>query len=431
VKKSRSKDSVLMKVDYELVAEVRKEKSRFNAYDQSGNKVTNWVQTGQRKKALKKGMALRRLFYKDGRPYWRMVPMSEFTTAKSTPFSAVSNFASPEAVESLTTSAPDMYTANAANVDVDGKYTPITNQADAIKFIRSSYSLKPKKVFISELKWMHLVRTILRGKNCMVVGMQGSGKTLIARTVARVTGRPYFMFNLGEASDPKSYLLGNTHFSKESGTIFYPSRFIRAIQTRGAIIHLDELSRAHPDVWNVLMSVLDYTQRYVVLDESRDNAIIQVAEGVTFIATANIGAEFTATRVLDRALTDRFTYIEIDILTKEQETELLKILYPSIAETLLAAVADIASTTRDECKGANPKVTTSMSTRLSVETAELLYDGFSLTEAAELAIYPFFSEDGGLDSERTFVRQLVQRFVDDGSSMPFGPDDMKNAPNKK
>ena len=421
-----------MQKDRELVVEVRKEKSRFNAYDTSGNKVTGWVQTGQRKKALKKGMALRRLFYKDGRPYWRLVPMSEFKKAKNTPWSSgspvSSNFKTEAAVDSLVNASPSAITSNTSVVDVDGTYVPLVNQSDVIKYIRGSYNLKPKKVFIGELKWKHLIRTVLRGKNTMVVGMQGSGKTLVARTVALVTGRPYFMFNLGEASDPKSYLLGNTHFSKETGTVFFPSRFIRAIQTRGAIIHLDELSRAHPDTWNVLMSLLDYTQRYVVLDESRENAVIQAAEGVTFIATANIGSEFTSTRVLDRALTDRFIQIEMDVLSKEQEAELLTLLFPTIDETLLGALADIAATTREELKSSTPKVTTSVSTRLTVETASLLYDGFTLSEAAELAIYPFFSEDGGLDSERTFVRQLVQRYVDDGTNMPFGPDDLNTAP---
>ena len=37
-------------------------------------------------------------------------------------------------------------------------------------------------------------------------------------------------------------------------------------------------------------------------------------------------------------------------------------------------------------------------------------------EAAEVSIFPQYTEDGGVDSERTFVKQIVQKFCDDGSS---------------
>jgi hypothetical protein len=54
-----------------------------------------------------------------------------------------------------------------------------------------------------------------------------------------------------------------------------------------------------------------------------------------------------------------------------------------------------------------------VSTRASVEMAGLIYDGFDLFEAAEISIFPFFSNDGGVDSERTYVKQLVQKYVKD------------------
>ena len=47
------------------------------------------------------------------------------------------------------------------------------------------------------------------------------------------------------------------------------------------------------------MTVLDQGQRYLRLDESTTQETIPVAEGVTFVATANIGNEYTSTRVMD------------------------------------------------------------------------------------------------------------------------------------
>ena len=43
------------------------------------------------------------------------------------------------------------------------------------------------------------------------------------------------------------------------------------------------------------------------IDEHDDSPTILVARGVSFIATANIGMEYTATRVIDRAILDRFS----------------------------------------------------------------------------------------------------------------------------
>ena len=57
-----------------------------------------------------------------------------------------------------------------------------------------------------------------------------------------------------------------------------------------------------------------------------------------------------------------------------------------------------------------------MSTRTSVEIAGLLFDGFSLLEAADITIYPQYDATGGVDSERTFVKQIVQKFISDGTS---------------
>jgi len=291
------------------------------------------------------------------------------------------------------------------------------DQQVMMNFIHNdSYGLKPETLMVSELKWKYLVRSAMRGKNIMMTGPAGCGKTMAAKSVVAALDREDFYFNLGATQDPRSTLIGNTHFSKEDGTYFSEALFVKAIQTPNAVILLDELSRAHPDAANILMTVLDEGQRYLRLDEADGSPTIKVAEGVTFIATANIGNEYTATRVLDRALMDRFIVVEMDLLNKEQEFDLLKMMFPKVETDLLDKVANIVADTRAELSNESPRISTHISTRASVEMAGLIYDGFNLLECAEVTIYPQYDDAGGLDSERTFIKQVVQKYADDGSS---------------
>ncbi len=295
---------------------------------------------------------------------------------------------------------------------------PVDNRNDEVhedveQYIKDSVALRPENLILSDLKWKYLMRSVVRGKNIMMTGPSGCGKTLAVQSVAKaLNGRPYFYFNLGATTDPRSTLIGNTHFNKEQGTYVADAFFVQAIQTENAIILMDELTRATPDAWNILITVLDENQRYLRIDERPDTPTVKVAKGVTFIATANIGAEYTSTRVLDRAMLDRFTAIvEMEPLSKDDETRLLTMTYPNLDTTLVKAIAEIAAHTRQQVKSDDPKVTTSISSRLTVEMAGIMYDGFTLAEAAEVCVYPFFSDAGGVDSERTYMKQLVQKYL--------------------
>ena len=125
---------------------------------------------------------------------------------------------------------------------------------------------------------------------------------------------------------------------------------------------------------------------------------------------------------------DRFIIVEMDVLNSDEEHGLLNYMFPHVDTDLLKSVSEIASSTRIESNSESGRITSGISTRTSVEIAGLLYDGFGLDEAAEVCVYPQFSNDGGVESERTYVKQLVQKYVNDGSDDNlFNEEEIENA----
>ena len=280
---------------------------------------------------------------------------------------------------------------------------------------------KPDDFIISDLKWKYLTRCIDKGKNLMFIGPAGTGKTQIVFKAAEALDKPIFYFNLGSTQDVRSALIGSTYF--KDGTYFEESAFVNAIKTPGAVILLDEISRANPEAWNILMPVLDVNIRKLRLDEKENSPVIDVADSVSFISTANIGFEYTSARMLDRALADRFNIVEMDILDKEEEMKLLAMKHPELNSELNEALCDISFKIRMECERENSKLSSTLSTRTLLESAEMLVDGFTIDEVAELILYPQYSNDGGVDSERIYIRQLVQKYIQKGDKEDLFTDD--------
>jgi ATP-dependent Lon protease len=238
--------------------------NRFNLVNTAGEVETDStiVSSFLRKKANKSGSAIRSHINKNGQKSFRMVDMNQYTDMLVRP------------------------------INTDIAETVVENPTDhsaVIDFIhRDGIALKPKNLIMSELKWKYLLRSAVRAKNIMMTGPAGCGKTMAAKALVEALNRPFFYFNLGATQDPRASLIGNTHFSKAEGTYFNESAFVKAIKTPYSVILLDELSRSHPEAWNILMTVLDQTQRYLRLDEAVDSPIVKVAEGVTFIATLTL-----------------------------------------------------------------------------------------------------------------------------------------------
>ena len=190
------------------IVKVEKSGNRFNAWDSDGNKLTSFIRTGTRKGAYNAGMALEWREGKNGRIYWWKVPMEQFGAVSHVPDA-------PSDVE-----IPD-------------------NHDEIVDFISNSYGLKPTGLVMKELKWKYLIRSAVRGKNIMMTGQAGCGKTMAAKSLVNALDRPDFYFNLGATQDPRASLIGNVHFDKSKGTYFSESLFVKAIQTPNAVLLLD------------------------------------------------------------------------------------------------------------------------------------------------------------------------------------------------
>ena len=118
-----------------IVVKIEKSGVRFNAWTADGVKMTTDITTRMRKKAFESTGYLGRYTTKSGNTRWAVVSPNENTTTDTT-----------------------------STVDIP------TEHAEVLNFIHSSYSLKPKGLMMTELKWKYLVRSAVRGKNIMMTG---------------------------------------------------------------------------------------------------------------------------------------------------------------------------------------------------------------------------------------------------------------------
>ncbi|MBI5568722.1 MAG: AAA family ATPase [Desulfomonile tiedjei] len=206
--------------------------------------------------------------------------------------------------------------------------------------------------------------------NLLVAGKQGCGKSTLVRQFAARNSRPMATFQIGILSEP-GQLFGE-HRLKEGETYYQKFLFPQAIQTPGCVIHLEEINRPeHPKALNMLFSVLAEDRR-VWTDEL---GLLQVAEGVVFVATLNEGDEFIGTEMLDAALRDRFYVTLLGYLPAEIEARVLE-LKTGIDSADALTVVNVANQLRG-----NAQEPITVSTRHTLMIAELISVGASVKEA--------------------------------------------------
>ena len=255
---------------------------------------------------------------------------------------------------------------------------------------------------ISDDNWRLLLRNILTGTNTMMIGPTGTGKTELVMLACRKLGIECNVYNMGTIFDPISELLGVHRLVGGSSTFDY-AKFAKDVQKPGVIL-LDELSRAPVTTNNVLFPCLD-SRRVLPVDMAGgdDLRVIPLHPKCVFVATANVGSEYTGTMSMDRALVGRFFPLELGYMESEEEKKVL-VKRHGISESDARNIVTVAATVRN--KHAATELSSSLSTRETLMAARLISDGWSAQKAMELTFLPLF-EGTKVEGERAVVMQII------------------------
>ena len=255
---------------------------------------------------------------------------------------------------------------------------------------------------IADKDWYLLVRNIKSKVNTMMVGPSGTGKTELVMLACKKLGIDCSVYDMGSMYDPVAGLLGVHRLQKGGESVFDYAKFTQDIQKPGVVL-LDELSRAPVTTNNILFPCLD-SRRMLPVEMAGGDELrsIKVHPECVFIATANVGAEYTGTMSLDRALVGRFFPLELDYMPSDSESEVLSHRY-GISKKDADNIVSVAVTIRSLYN--KQELSCTVSTRETLSAAALVADGWTALEAMELTFLPLF-EGSRVDGERSVVSKI-------------------------
>lgn len=183
---------------------------------------------------------------------------------------------------------------------------------------KDHFGMKKVKDRILEFIAVAKLRNKVKGKNILLVGPPGVGKTSIASSIAKCLNREFIRISLGGESDV-AILKG--HRRTYIGS--YPGKLVQALktaQTENPIILLDEIDKISAgfrgNLQDTLLEVLDPQQNH----EFKDNfleAPLDLSK-VLFVCTANL------LETISPPVLDRLEVIELSGYTTEEKIEIAR-----------------------------------------------------------------------------------------------------------
>jgi cobaltochelatase CobS len=227
---------------------------------------------------------------------------------------------------------------------------------------------------------------LARGRNVMLYGPAGTGKTEWAQQLAANTGRPFALISCDNGTDA-STLVGLTVPDPSGGVSWQDGALTKAIRTPGCVVCLDEPSVARPGALFVLQNCLANRQLFIAETGTR----ISVANGVIFLATDNTngtggGARkgYTDTNRLNAAFLDRFgVRVFVDYMKPDDEAQVI-VGYTGCTVELARLLVTAATVTRAAAN--DQTLSHGIGLRRLLSWAELLIDGIEPETAFKAAV---------------------------------------------
>jgi nitric oxide reductase NorQ protein len=257
--------------------------------------------------------------------------------------------------------------------------TKVSRKIPKIKFKGNMVTLD-KSFKVEKGLYEILKRNIQKGVSTLLVGETGCGKTEIVTHMANILELPIHIIDMGTMTDAVSGLVGIhtvTIVDGKTTSTFKKSRFSQIIQKPGIVL-LDELSRASAQANNLLFPCLDFRRELPMEYCFEDQTPVKVHPKCVFIATANLGSQYTGTHKIDRALLDRFMTLKVTTPSSEHIKESLMASYsvPAVDIVTIVAIYDNLIKAHNQFK-----IDFKLSFRHLKFITEMVEDGFTIFDA--------------------------------------------------